>query len=85
VRILVQFIGQIFALHILRTSRPDVPLPFRMWLYPIPSVVAFVGWIFLLVISDRPVLLTAVGVTVSGVPVYVLWKAFRQANVGIRR
>jgi fructoselysine transporter len=33
--LLVQFIGQIIALHVLRTHRPDVPLPFRMWLYPI--------------------------------------------------
>jgi amino acid transporter len=47
VRILVQFIGQLFALHMLRKYRPEVSLPFRMWLYPIPSFVAFIGWVFL--------------------------------------
>ena len=47
VRILVQFVGQIIALHILHTKRPDVPLPFRMWLYPIPSLAALAGWVFL--------------------------------------
>ena len=32
VRILVQFVAQIFGLHVLRTTRPDVVMPFRMWL-----------------------------------------------------
>ena len=38
--LLVQFIGQIITLHVLRMHRPDVPLPFRMWLYPILGAVA---------------------------------------------
>jgi amino acid transporter len=49
-RIGVQFIGQIAALHALH--RQHRPLPFRMWLYPLPAVVALVGWIFLLITSD---------------------------------
>src|SRR5262249_15598929 len=51
VRILIQFLGQIFGLHLLRTTRPDVALPFRMWLYPLPSIVAAVGWIFVLIVQ----------------------------------
>src|SRR5262249_49944386 len=42
VRILVQFIGQIFALHVVRQEKKH-PLPFRMWLYPLPSLLALVG------------------------------------------
>lgn len=42
-RVVVQFIGQIVALHVLRRTQPDVILPFRMWCYPLPSVVALVG------------------------------------------
>src|SRR5205823_9901318 len=45
-RILVQFIGQIIAVQLLRQRRPDLPRPFRIWLYPVPSLVALVGWIF---------------------------------------
>jgi amino acid transporter len=74
VRILVEFIGQIAALHILRTARPDVPLPFRMWLYPIPSLLALVGWIFMFATSGNAVLLAGVGVMVSGVIVFVVWQ-----------
>ena len=50
-RILVQFIGQVFAVMLLRAKRPDVPRPFRMWLYPLPALVALAGWIFLLLTS----------------------------------
>ena len=43
VRIVIQFIGQIFALHVVRREGTH-PLPFRMWLYPLPSLVALIGW-----------------------------------------
>lgn len=42
-RIVVQFMGQVAALHLLR-RRPGFVLPFRMWLYPLPSIIALVGW-----------------------------------------
>ena len=72
VRIIVEFIGQIAALHILRTRRPDVPLPFRMWLYPIPSFLALVGWVFMFVTSGRLVLLAGAGVVALGVVVFLI-------------
>ncbi len=43
--ILVQFIGQIGALVVLRITRPAMPRPFRQWLYPLPCVVALCGWL----------------------------------------
>ncbi len=42
-RILVQFIGQIGAVALLRRRAPDMPRPYRMWLYPLPSLVALAG------------------------------------------
>jgi amino acid transporter len=77
VRILIQFIGQTIGLHLLRKSRPDFPLPFRMRLYPLPSLVALVGWLFLLGTTDLTVLAAALGVTASGVPVFFIWRRFR--------
>jgi amino acid transporter len=70
VRIVVQFLGQIVALHVVRTTRPDIELPFRMWLYPIPSLIAAAGWIFVLVTADSTALLMSLGVVLSGVFVY---------------
>jgi amino acid transporter len=76
VRILIQFVGQIIALHVLRTARPDVPLPFRMWLYPLPSVLALIGWIFMWATSGWILLVAGAGVIVSGTLVFLIWRAF---------
>ncbi len=73
VRIGVQFIGQIVALHLLRVSRPDVAMPFRMWLYPIPSLLALAGWLFVLG-SDRPGLILALGVNGAGCLAFLVWR-----------
>jgi amino acid transporter len=70
VRIVVQFLGQIVALHIVRTTRPDIQLPFRMWFYPIPSLIAAAGWVFVLATADRFALLLSLGVVLSGLAVY---------------
>jgi amino acid transporter len=77
VRILIMFIGQTIGLHLLRKYRPDVPLPFRMRLYPLPSLIALTGWLFLLGTSNWKVLATALAVTASGVPVFFIWRAFK--------
>lgn len=77
VRIAVQFIGQIVGLQILRTTRPDVPMPFRMRLYPLPSLIALIGWVFLLATSKPIVLLFAAGVLFSGLLVFALWQLWQ--------
>ncbi len=73
IRIPMQFMSQILALHVLRKSRPDVRMPFRMWLYPIPSLVAMAGWAFLLVTSSRTQLLVVFLVFVTGCVAFALW------------
>jgi hypothetical protein len=79
VRIVVQFLGQIVGLHLLHTTRPDVPLPFRMWLYPIPSLIAAAGWLFVLVAQYHllPIALAVVG---SGIVIYPIWRHFVKAT-----
>jgi amino acid transporter len=74
VRILVQFIGQIVGLHLLRTTRPDVKMPFRMRLYPLPSLLALAGWLFVLGTQELTVLGIALAVTATGIPIFFLWK-----------
>jgi len=72
-RILVQFIGQVFAVMLLRTTRPDMPRPFRMWLYPIPALVALAGWIFLLLTSGWLVIAFGLGTLVLGILCFFVW------------
>jgi amino acid transporter len=52
IRIMVQFLLQILGLLLLRARRPDFPRPFRMWLYPVPALLAAGG--FLYVMFMRP-------------------------------
>jgi hypothetical protein len=76
IRIPVMFIGQIAGLHLFRKLRPDVPLPFRMRLYPLASLTALAGWCFILATSKWEILETSLLVTVSGIPAYFVWKRF---------
>jgi APA family basic amino acid/polyamine antiporter len=49
IRILLQFIVQAVGLMVLRKRQPDLARPFRMWLYPLPALLAIAGFIFILV------------------------------------
>jgi amino acid transporter len=71
-RILVQFIGQIAAVTLLRKRNPDAPRPFRMWLYPLPSLVALAGWLFVFGTSGNVIWL-GLGTLALGVLFFVVW------------
>ena len=49
IRIALQFLVQAVGLIILRIKQPNLPRPFRMWLYPLPAMAAIIGLIFVLV------------------------------------
>jgi amino acid transporter len=72
-RILVQFMGQIVGLVLLRRNAPEMPRPYRMWLYPVPAAVAMLGWIFVFVTTEPSVMLFGVGVLVLGCLAFLLW------------
>ena len=48
IRILLQYFMQAVGVVVLRIKRPDLHRPFRMWFYPLPVVIAVVGYFFLL-------------------------------------
>jgi basic amino acid/polyamine antiporter, APA family len=48
IRIVLQFLVQAVGLIVLRWRRPEMPRPFRMWLYPLPALVAIAGFLFIL-------------------------------------
>jgi len=45
-RLLIQFVGQIIGLFVFRRRRSDAERVFKMWLYPVPAVVALIGWLY---------------------------------------
>jgi amino acid transporter len=72
-RILIQFIGQIFAVILLRRYAPEQPRPYRIWLYPVPNLIALVGWIFIFATTDWMVILFGLGSLLLGVLFFLLW------------
>jgi basic amino acid/polyamine antiporter, APA family len=49
IRIVLQFLVQSIGVIVLRMRRPDMARPFRMWLYPVPALVASVSFVFILI------------------------------------
>ena len=72
-RIIVQFMGQVVGLMLLRRSAPHMPRPYRMWLYPVPALVALLGWIFVFATTQLRVILFGIGVLVLGCVAFLLW------------
>src|SRR5271168_2068217 len=48
IRLVLQFLVQAVGLIVFRITRPEVVRPFRMWLYPLPALVAIAGFLFIL-------------------------------------
>lgn len=48
IRIIIQFLAQIIGLLILRGTNPKMPRPFKMWLYPLPALIAVGGFLYVL-------------------------------------
>jgi amino acid transporter len=46
VAVLVQSVAQIVALTVLRRRQPGLRRPYRQWLYPVPSLLALIGWLY---------------------------------------
>ena len=72
-RILVQFMGQVVGLILLRKHAPHMERPYRMWLYPVPAVVAMLGWIFLFATTEPLVILFGLGVLGLGCVAFLVW------------
>ncbi len=49
IRIVLQFLMQTIGVIVLRVRQPDMPRPFRMWLYPVPALVAAASFLFILI------------------------------------
>jgi amino acid transporter len=72
-RILVQFIGQIGAVMRLRKLKPDTERPFRMWLYPLPALLALLGWIFVFLTSGTKAMVSSLVAILIGVAAFLIW------------
>lgn len=73
-RIVIQFLGQIVTVIYIRRN-PDFAgsQTFRMPMYPIPAVIAFVGWTAVFLTSDWPALIYGAVSLIAGLLAFLIW------------
>jgi fructoselysine transporter len=78
VTVLVQALAQIVALTVLRRRQPQLRRPYRMFLYPLPSIIAGLGWVIIYGYADEnapglhPIELSLLWIVVGGAA-FALW------------
>lgn len=74
IRLLLQFIVQAVGLVILRSRRPEMPRPFRMWFYPVPALLAIAGFTFILLARKNFLreVRYAVAILIVGLAIYLV-------------
>jgi amino acid transporter len=71
--VLVQSVAQIAALVVLRRRQPNLVRPYKMWLYPVPAIIALVGWAFLYYSTDSLSQILSVAWVVIGVVAFLIF------------
>jgi basic amino acid/polyamine antiporter, APA family len=81
IRLVLQFLVQAIGSIVLRIRRPDLPRPFRMWLYPLPALLASAGFLFILFnrANWQKEVRYAVIILATGVAIY-LFRAWKDAE-----
>jgi len=78
IRLILQFLLQAVGAILLRIWRPDLPRPFRMWLYPLPALLASAGFLFILFNREKwqKEARYAALILLTGVAIYMIraWK-----------
>ena len=73
IQIVFQFVPQIFAVAAIRMFRKKIHRPYSMWLYPIPALIALLGWIYVATTPEqRQFLGTAIVLLLLGSVAYLL-------------
>jgi len=72
-RIGIQFLGQAVALVLLRRDRPKLKRPFKMWLYPLPAIISFVGFCYIFVSAGWLSIGLTFGWTALGIIAFLYW------------
>ena len=72
-RILEQFVCQIIGVFLLRKNQPNLERPYRIWLYPIPCLIALIGWLWIYVASGWLFIGLGAGTMAVGAAVFLIW------------
>ncbi|WP_042422450.1 APC family permease [Streptacidiphilus anmyonensis] len=78
VMVIIQALAQIAAVTVLRRRQPNLARPYKMFLYPLPSVVAGIGWLVIYGYADKAnpgvhPIEWSLGWVALGVVAYLIW------------
>jgi amino acid transporter len=79
VTVILQSIGQIAALVVLRKRQPGLTRPYKQWLYPLPCLLALVGWVFVFYMADTESQLLSFGWLALGLVAFLIWARVTRA------
>ena len=86
IRAIIPFMAQIAGAVILRQRRPDMRRPFRMWLYPLPAIVALGLWSYIVISPEKGLKVGGLYVIAAGTLFYFsrAWIGKRYENREVR-
>jgi amino acid transporter len=67
--VLIQSIAQVIALFVMRAR--GVRAPYRMWLFPLPAVIALLGWIYVYVSAGSNAIAYGIITLAAGCAIYL--------------
>jgi amino acid transporter len=71
--VFVQGIAQVVALTVLRSRQPELRRPYKQWLYPVPSLLALAGWIWVWASSGTTPIVFSLIVLAVGLIAFLGW------------
>ncbi|MCJ8210960.1 APC family permease [Mucilaginibacter sp. RS28] len=71
-RILIQFLGQSVGVILWHLNKPTDVRPYKMWLFPVPAIIAILVWLYILFTSPVFYIGIAFGIILSGLLLYFL-------------
>jgi amino acid transporter len=71
--VIIQSLAQVAAIVVLRRRQPDLNRPYRQWLYPVPTIVALVGWVYVYVSAAWSSILLSLCWIALGVIAYLVY------------
>ncbi len=79
VQVLLCFLWQCAGVILLRRYRRDIAQPFKMWLYPLPAILAFVLWSYVFLSGPREGILFAFAYFALALVGFAVFKRLRQS------
>ena len=74
--VLIQSIAQTVALFVMRAR--GVQAPYRMWLFPLPALIALLGWIYVFSSAGRNAIVYGAVTLAAGAAVFLIRAAIRR-------